>query len=142
MSQRNLLLITIIALVVIGVAFPTLHTRTVEELVKTLDCNRTLGDGESLSQEWTNMQGKLKIVISISSTEEVQVLISATDPGTFSYTSESQKTHEYQEISSHSTWNVTVWNPTWSGNGSSAEMSGSIDAYLIETQEWLPWWMP
>ena len=140
MSRRNWLLIAIAIVVVIIAAFPTLHVRTVEDLVETLDCNQTLADGDSISAEWTNMQFKSKIVTSISSNENITVSITAEDPGEYTFNSEAKKSHEHQEIATHSTWNVTVLNPT--DNGSPATMSGSITAYRLEKHEWLPWWMP
>ena len=130
MSRRSWYLIAIITLVVIVAVFPTLHIRAVEDLVETLDCNRTLEDGESISAEWTDMQFKSKVTMSITSNEEVTVSITAEDPGEYTFNSEAKKAHEHQEISTHSTWNVTVLNPT--DNGSPATMSGSITAYRLE----------
>jgi hypothetical protein len=50
LRRSNWLLIALISIVVnIAVAVPTLYVRAVEDLVETLDCNRTLGDGESIS---------------------------------------------------------------------------------------------
>lgn len=154
MSQRYLLLIATIALVVIGAIFPTPHTRTVEDLVETLDCEGSLEDGESLSVVWTNMQGNTKIVVSILSNEDVQVLLTGINSESYTFYSLSQKTHGVEHTREYPSYNVTVWNPTWSGygcdvctpvwsdDGSSAEMTGSIEAYHVyEIQEWLPWWM-
>ena len=139
MSRRNWLLIAIAIVVIIIAVFPILHVRAVEDLVETLDCNRTLADGESVSAEWTGMQFKSKIVTSISSDENATVSITAEDPGQYTFNREA-KSIEHEEIATHSTWNVTVLNLT--DNGSPATMSGSITAYRLEIQEWLPWWMP
>lgn len=155
MSQRYRLLIAIIVLVVMGIVFPTPHTRTVEDLVETLDCNRTLQDGESLSVAWTNMQGNTKIVVSITSSEDVQVRLKGMNSESDTFYNYYQKTHGVQYTREYPSYNVTVWNPTssgygcdvcgpiWTGDGSPAEMSGTIQAYHVyEIQEWLPWWMP
>ena len=140
MSRRNWLLIALVIVVVIIVAvFPTLHVRSVEDLVETLDCNRTLEDGESISAEWTDMQFKSQVITSISSNENVTVSITAEDPGQYTYNSEAKKSFELQEITTKSNWNMIVMNPA--DNGSPATMSGSIKAYRLETEEWLPWWM-
>jgi len=113
----------------------------VEELVETLDCTRILEDGESISAIW-EFQGKHKIDTSITSSEEIQVLLTGTGDGEYHFTGKSQKTYNYQEITDLTNLNATVWNPTWSGDGSVAEMTGSIKVYQIEKKVWLPWWMP
>ena len=142
MRARNkvpVLIFVIVVLVVIGV-FPTPHSRFREFLVKTFDCSTTLQDGDSISQNWVDMQNITKIVVDIQSTEEVEVLISNETYVLYGY---NNTNHNFSGIFSSTSYIVSVINPIWSSTGLSAEVTGSIKAYHFEREtEWLPWWMP
>ena len=119
---------------------PTPHTRFREFLVKTFDCSTTLQDGDSISQNWVDMQNITKIVIDLQSTEEVEVLISNQTVVLFGY---NDTIHVFSGIFSSNSYSVSVINPMWSGTDLSAEITGSIKAYHFEREtEWLPWWIP
>lgn len=143
MKRNYIILIVIVAVVL--VAFPTPHTREKQDLVKTLDCSRTLQDGESLQELWVDMQDETRIVIHIESSEPVQVLISTSGYlGTlYPLYIQEKKVHYLSAIFSYNSYEIFIENPTIFATGPDAVMSGSIKAYHIyETQEWLPWWMP
>ena len=148
---------------------PTLHyTEIEEELVKTLDCNVTLEDGESFSEIWT-LRDDCVIKTNLSSNEEVLVqlsyahyLLNSKSLSRLVADHEIKENTEPQPIltlnrSTMRVWNtdrsitiilnptrpkytIRVLNPAWRGDGSPAEVSGSIKAYRITKGVWLPWW--
>ena len=138
--KRNcVILIAIVAIVAVVLAFPTPHTRFREVLVKTFGCATTLQEGDSISQNWIDMQNITKIVIDIQSTEEVVVSISNGTVVLYSY---NDTIHAFSGIFSSNSYIVSVTNPIWSGTGLSTDMTGSIKAYHFDREtEWLPWWI-
>jgi len=142
-------IIAIVAVVVIGVValFPTEHIRNIEDLVETLDCSKTLSDGASLSDGWTDMKDQTKIIVQIKSNEEVKVTLEAVPSSTIYdpvvIYAETKKLHSITFTRSDVSYEITVWNPTWFGTGPSAVMTGDIKAYhLYDVHQLLPWWMP
>ena len=138
--KRNFaILIAIVAIVPVILLFPIPHTRFREVLVKTFGCGTTLQDGDSITQNWIDMQIITEIVIDIQSTEEVVVSISN---GTFVLYSYNNTVHAFSGIFSSEKYIVSVINPIWSGTALSTDMTGSIKAYQFDREiEWLPWWM-
>ena len=147
--NRNKIITIVVVIVVLGVvvAFPTAHIRNNEVLVETLDCSRTLSDGEYFAAGWTDMEDQTKIIIQIQSGEDIQVTLKGV-PDVTIYDpvviyDESKKLHSITFTRSDVTYEITVRNPTWFGTGPSAVITGSIKAYhLYDSQELLPWWMP
>lgn len=138
--KRSYLIGLLIILVVAVTFFPTPHLHTKQDLVKTLDCSTTLEDGDSISQNWVDMQDQTKIIIDVQSTESVDVALTN---GTTIIYSQSGTVHAYTDTHSETAFTVSVTNPTIFGTGPAANMTGSIEGYhLCEVQEWLPWWMP
>ena len=71
MRRSTWLLIALISSVVmIAGTVPTLYVRYVEDLVETLDCHRTLGEGESLSAVLTRTRQFPPMVLSMVSVGE------------------------------------------------------------------------
>ncbi len=139
--KRNYsVLLAIVAIVAVGLAFPTPHRRFREVLVETFGCDTTLQDGESISQNWVDMQNITRIVIDVESTEEVVVSISNETFVLYSY---NDTIHALSGVFSSKSYLVSVTNPIWSGTGLSTDMAGSIKAYHFDREtEWIPWWMP
>ena len=130
----------IVTVAIVLVVFPTPRSHIRQDLVKTLDCSRTLQDGYTLPIGWTNMQDETKIVVDIESTESVNVQLKDVS-GTF-YDS-TKKVHSVTFTRFAASYDVSVTNPSLFGLGDSAVMTGSINAYHVyETTDWLPWWMP
>ena len=141
MNRRILLLIIAIVIIIVAV-FPTPHVRTNSEITETIDLNTTLADGQIMQEIWTDMPDQTKIIVFLSSNTEVQVLLTGSNGVENTYYNLTQTTHGVEYTREYSTYNVTVWNPTGIGDGSSAELSGNIQAYHIyDMTEWLPWWM-
>ncbi|MGD8544241.1 MAG: hypothetical protein PVG48_03905 [Candidatus Bathyarchaeota archaeon] len=146
--SRNKIIAIVVIIVVLGVAvFPTTNVRNNEDLVKTLDCSRTLSDDESLSDGWTDMEDQTKIVVQIQSDEDVRITLKGV-PNATVYDpvviyDETKEFHTVTIIRSNVTYEITVRNPTWFGTGPSAVMTGDIKAYhLYNVHQLLPWWMP
>jgi len=117
-----------------------------EELAKTLEINTTLSDGESLSEIW-NLNGVNIVRTSISSTDEVLVhLIDKKALKGQKYKellAKLSNVHEYDyQANITNVMEVKILNPAWRGDGSAVEISGSIKAYRITKNVWLPWWWP
>ena len=166
---KRKLRLTIMVLVFITAFYPTVHYREVEpELVKTLDCNVTLEDGEYLEATW-KWRNDCTFKTNISSNEEVLVqlsyahyLLSSGNLSRLWGDQEINESHEPQptltlnrndirvnetatsitvHILNPACWNtIRVLNPAWRGDGSPAEMSGSIMVYRTTEGVWLPWW--
>jgi hypothetical protein len=163
------------------VTFPTPHARTKQEsyieyeavtktdLVKTLDCSRTLQDDDTLHGDWIEMPNEAKIVVGIESSEDVKVKL--TDGHGVFYDA-IKKVHSatfirsnqfkylsglyppYEPEGTDAIFDVSVTNLLHFGKGDSV-MSGSIKAYrvyeeqvpvtkyrTVTYEQWLPWWTP
>jgi len=166
---KRKLRLSIMVLVFITAFYPTVHYREIEpELVKTLDCNVTLEDGEYLEATW-NWRNDCTFKTNLSSNEDVLVqlayahyLLSSGNLSRLYGDQEIKESHEPQptltlnrndirvnetatsitvHILNPACWNkIRVLNPAWRGDGSPAEMSGSIMVYRTTEGVWLPWW--
>ena len=143
MSRSNIAIVLLVVFIVIVALFPTAHTRIRKNLVKTIDCYRTLADGESLQESLTDMQDKTRIRVNIVSNEGVQVFLTGiNDSTTLDIYSLVKNIHIIQHTEDYTSYNITVWNPHGPDSGSSANMSGDIKVYHVwDDVEWLPWWM-
>jgi peptide/nickel transport system permease protein len=140
-------LMTII-LVVTLIIFPTPHNRIRNEsrsdLEKWLGCYGTLNDNNYWRWNLTNLDANLRIVVNISSIEEVYVYIKSVEGEVSNNLGE---VHDYTVNASGPSLYVNIDNPVILGSGSPAIISGDITIYHdYETQvsytEWLQWWMP
>jgi hypothetical protein len=139
--------ITIVILFALAVLFPFARPyESEEELVETLEINTTLSDGASLSEIW-NLKGINIIRTNISSSDEVLVhlidkkaLKGQEYKGLLAKLSD---VHEYDyQANITNVMEVKILSPAWRGDGSAVEISGSIKAYRITKNVWLPWWWP
>jgi hypothetical protein len=139
LKRENALIIVLVAIVVIAVVIPTPRLRTEQDLVKTIDCTTTLGDGDSILQGLLNMEDNTKFVIDIVSSGDVDVKIETGK--TVLYFSRS-KLHAYSFTRPEESFEVSVENPTVWGLGPSVNIEGNIKVYHVyNVTEWLPWWM-
>jgi len=159
-------IVPIIVVIVAALLFPTPHYRirqepyveyetvTKSDLVGLLDCSGTLKDGWLWHWDETNLPADLRILVEISSTEEVQVYMKSVAG---EVTRRSGKEHGYTVYASGPSLYVEVKNPSFLGLGlgTSAVISGEISIYHDYTEqvpitkyhtitytEWLPWWIP
>lgn len=144
---RRKLRITIVILFSLVVLFPFARPyEGEEELVKTLEIDTTLSDGESLTEIW-NLKGVNIVRTNISSSDEVLVhLINKKAVKGEKYKGLLAKVgivHEYDyQANITNVMEVKVLNPVWRGDGTPAQVSGSISAYCITRWVWFPWWWP
>ena len=137
---------TIIVFIFIVAFFPFPHQyESEEELVKTLEINTYLSDGESLSEIW-NLRGVNIVRINISCSKDILVhlidkkaLKGQEYKGLFARVS---KVHGYDyRVNITSVMEVKVLNPAWIEDGPAVpRVRGSIEAYRISKTVWLPWW--
>ena len=140
--------VTLVVLVALVAVFPFPRQYVGdEELVKTMEINTYLPDGEFLSEIW-NLKGVNIVRINISCTTDILVhlidkkaLKGQEYKGLFSRVS---KVHEYDyRVNITNVMEVKVSNPSWIEDGPVLHrMRGSIQAYRITRSVWLPWWWP
>ena len=145
---KGKLRLTFIASIFIIAFFPIPHIREVEEeLVKTLEINTYLSDGESLSEIW-NLRGVNIVRINISCTTDILVhlidkkaLKGQEYKGLLARVS---KVHEYDyRVNITGVMEVKVANLAWIGDGPALHrLRGNIQVYSISRSVWLPWWWP
>lgn len=153
----------IVVAILLILLIPTPHSRTKQEsytefetvtktdLIKTLPCSGTLKDGDRWEWGLTDLPTTLKVIVKLSSTEEVNVVIESVSGVDLS---KSGKSHDYSFYSKGPSLKATVTNPTLLGLGPSAVISGNIEIYheyqaqvpvtkyrTVPYTEWLPWWM-
>ncbi len=143
--QRKLRL-TIIVLIFIIAFFPFPHQyESEEELVKTLEINTYLSDGESLSEIW-NLRGVNIVRVNLSCSKDILVhlidkkaLKGKEYKGLLARVS---KVHGYDyRVNITNVMEVKVLNPAWIEDGPAVpRVRGSIEAYRISKTVWLPWW--
>ena len=143
---KGKLRLTFIASIFIIAVFPIPHIREVEEeLVKTLEINTYLSDGESLSEIW-NLRGVNIVRINISCTTDILVhlidkkaLKGREYKGLLARVS---KVHEYDyRVNTTGVMEVKVSNPAWIEDGPVLHpLRGSVEAYRVTRSVWLPWW--
>ena len=137
--------LTIIVFIFIIAFFPFPHQyESEEELVKTLEINTYLSDGESLSEIW-NLRGVNIVRVNISCSKDILVhLIDKKALKGKEYKGLLAKfgnVHEYDfQANITNVMEVKILNPAWRGDGPAVEISGSIEAYRITKSVWLPWW--
>jgi hypothetical protein len=136
---------TIIILLIIGILvaiYPSSNEKRNLDLVRTLNANRTLFDGEIVQERWEDMEGDTNIKVLIKSTEAIQVVLTGENGVSDTFYNLIQENHGVQPTRQYSTYNVTIWNPREIGDGEKAQMLGTINAYHVYySTEWLPWWM-
>ena len=143
---KGKLRLTFIVSIFIIAFFPIPHIREVEEeLVKTLEINTYLSDGESLSEIW-NLRGVNIVRINISCTTDILVHLidkKALKGGEFKgLLAKVSTVHEYDyRVNTTGVMEVKVSNPAWIGDGPALHrLRGSIEAYRVTRSVWLPWW--
>jgi hypothetical protein len=162
-SSKRYIVIILIAIFVV-LAFPTPHSRLKQEsyveyetvtktdLEETLPCSGTLQDCRYWEWGLTDLPTTLKIVVSLTSTEAVEVKVRSVSRTESDRTS---NTHYYTFYANGPSLYVTVTNPGLLCLGNSAVVSGDIKVYYeyqtqvpvtkyrtVPVTDWLPWWMP
>lgn len=142
-KEKNIDIIMVVVFIAIIVLLPTPHIRTVEDFVALIDCQRVLTDGESFQENLTDMLDETRIVINITSSDDVHVLITGTNGSqTFIVYNYTTTSHTAQRTRDYRSYNITVLNPTGVGRGATS-VNGSITVFHVhDVEEWLPWWMP
>lgn len=138
--------VTLVVLVALVAVFPFPHQYVSdEELVKTMEINTYLSDGESLSEIW-NLRGVNIVRINISCSKDILVhlidkkaLKGQEYKGLFARVS---KVHGYDcRVNITNVMEVKVLNPAWIEDDPAVpRVRGSIEAYRISKTVWLPWW--
>jgi hypothetical protein len=130
------------------VVFPFPHQyESDEELVKTMEIDTYLPDGEFLSEIW-NLRGVNIVRINISCSNDILIhLIDKKALKGREYVgllARVSKVHEYDyRVNTTEIMEVKVSNPAWIEDGPVLHrMRGSIQAYHITRSVWLPWWWP
>ena len=165
-KKSSLRIIIPIILIIIVIAFPTPHERMKQEsyivyetvtktdLYETLVCSNTLQDGYYMHWDLTDLPDlpdNLKIIISVSSTEEIEIYIKSVQDVEYLV---DQNKHDRTLFCNGPSLYVEVRNPSLFGLGKSAIISGDIKIFhqyeveepitkyrMVPITEWLPWWM-
>lgn len=143
----------ILLVTAILICLPTSHVRTrletvgKSDLLHHLDCSLTLEGGRYIPWHLTDLPDKVRVVVKISSTDDVNVYIK-TKSGVVC--DKTMKVHDYTLYADGPSMEVKVTNPPGIFLNPPAVMSGGIEIYhdyqvqveVVYKVEWMPWWMP
>jgi peptide/nickel transport system permease protein len=150
MKKHKLMIGVLVAIVILAVALVTIqtpHTRTKTETTrdfeKLIGCWGTLIDGGTYQWNVTNLSATIRVVVNVSSTEDVRIRITSSE-GEISNVLQTH--HNYTINATGPYLHASINNPA-SPSGLPAIMNGDIEVYHyyeIQTSyvEWLPWWEP
>jgi ABC-type dipeptide/oligopeptide/nickel transport system permease subunit len=135
--------ILVVALIVV----PTPHVRTKTQpqshMEKWIGCWGTLTDGRSYEWNLTNLSSAVRIVVNVSSTEDLRITATTSNGEIFNSIG---MLHNYTVNATGPYLHITIENPS-SPSGLPATMAGDISVYhdyevQVEYTEWLEWWKP
>jgi len=134
-------------LVIALVVAPTPHVRAKiqpqSHVEKWIGCWGTLIDGKSYDWDLTNLSSTVRIVVNVSSTEDVRIRATTLDGEIFNNI---RTLHNYTVNATGPYLYISIENPS-SPSGLPAIIAGDIEAYhdyevQVEYTEWLQWWKP
>jgi hypothetical protein len=136
-----LIIITVIIIVVIPLPKSKVCVQKRSDLLKRMDCSRTLFPGYRIYWTISDLPSNVKIEINLSGDRNIQVYIINEDVEIYN---EKKLEHKDTIYTNEPSIYVEVKNPSLD---ESVVISGTIVLYsdyeIIEPcQVWLPWWMP
>jgi peptide/nickel transport system permease protein len=134
-------------LVIALIVAPTPHVRAKiqpqSHTEKWIGCWGTLIDGKSYDWDLTNLSSAIRIVVNVSSTQDVRTTATTSDGEIFNNIG---MLHNYTMNATGPYLHISIENPS-SPSGLPATIAGDIEVYhdyevQVEYTEWLEWWKP